>query len=606
MAPKSFKPTATLLLFFLLIFSTVASASSPRLNFLDINSGPSSGLGDNFGQGTIVTMWGNNLGIQNNNSQVKFRTSTGEVKDVAYTYYWKNADGNLPSGPADLYSSHEMQEIAVSIPAAPLGASFIYVEVNGVKSNELPFNVREGIIKFVAPNGDNKAACTFAEPCGWLNGDINGSTNGLGNQKLSAGEIIYSRGVIEPEFCGGGACVGLFINSAQGTEKFPISLIAYPDTNPKVIAKNRGVNTYLSEFINISKFEISVGFKDPSLPANAGTPAASNFHIATTKGRYVGNLLTQIPKTCFTGWSGAITSGGDGASNAKVYGNHIKELGCENSTRFQHTMYMSVRKQESVVNGWEIAWNHLHDNKSFYGIHNYDESYSGDCGVVQGVISIHDNLVRNQRGAGIHVYTADRDGPKNKCWEADVSIYNNLLVNVGIGPLGEERVTNAGAIRLVGDIDSSKVDIFNNTIYEFSDEVSRLYDTPKAISVNLNISKASLNVENNIVYSTGDYTLFDTNLDDVSVSGNIFYSTQVSTKLNELLLDYPRNYSFDPMCSLDQSKMTCDLSQGGEGVEVRKLIDYDFYGRSRTHKFGVGAVSKVGAKAPPRAPQFNF
>ena len=122
----------------------------------------------------------------------------------------------------------------------------------------------------------------------------------------------------------------------------------------------------------------------------------------------------------------------------------------------------------------------------------------------------------------------------------------------------------------------------------------------------MNISKASLNVENNIVYSTGDYTLFDTNLDDVSVSGNIFYSTQVSTKLNELLLDYPRNYSFDPMCSLDQSKMTCDLSQGGEGVEVRKLIDYDFYGRSRTHKFGVGAVSKVGAKAPPRAPQFNF
>lgn len=35
---------------------------APILNFSDITSGPDTGLGDGYGSGAIVTIWGNNLG----------------------------------------------------------------------------------------------------------------------------------------------------------------------------------------------------------------------------------------------------------------------------------------------------------------------------------------------------------------------------------------------------------------------------------------------------------------------------------------------------------------------------------------------------------------
>ena len=230
-----------------IVISGELLAAQPKLNFIDIDSGPSTGLGDGLGSGTIVTFWGNNLGSSQNGSKVKFRASNGDVLDAAYIYYWKDANGALPGGPSNLYKSHKMQEVAFSIPDAASGNGEIFVEVDGSASNALAFRVRDGQFKFVASGGNNTNACTFNSPCGWINGDIRGSTNGIGNSKLKPGDIVYSLGVAEPDYCGGGVCAGLFLRSAQGTADCSISLAAYPGAVPRVTSLNRGVNTYSSD-----------------------------------------------------------------------------------------------------------------------------------------------------------------------------------------------------------------------------------------------------------------------------------------------------------------------------------------------------------------------
>ena len=590
-------------LFVLVSFGISANllAVQPKLNFIDIDSGPSVGLGDGLGSGAIVTLWGNNLGHIQNGSKVKFKSVNGDELDVAYIYYWKNADGQLPGGPADLYKSHKMQEIAFSIPPAPLGIGEIFVEVNGVKSNSLIFRVREGAIKYVAPGGSNKNNCTFNSPCGWINGDIRGQTDGLANGKLKAGDIVYSRGVEEPEYCSGDTCAGMFLRSLVGTEDAPISIIAYPGLRPKISSKNRGVNAYLSSHISISKYFISVGSKDPLSSPSPGSSALSDFHIQATKGRYVGNHLREREGACFNGWSGSIMAGKDGGNNAKIFGNQFYKLGCDNASRFQHTLYMSVRDGGSDVKAWEIAWNHLDNNESFYGIHNYDETFSGDCGKLTGELKIHNNYVINQKGAGIHISTRDSGGVKNICWEADINIFNNVLINVGLGPTAEENITNPGAIKISGDLGSKNISIVNNTIYGFSDESSRLYDEAKAIVVKLNLASPRLELVDNLIYSFGDFTFLDTNLSLDGVVNNVFYTTEKNISVKSIVPNSASNFSFDPDCQLLNDMIYC--------ASVSKLIDaglnktdFDIVGSPRVGKSDIGAVEFLSGLATALPP----
>lgn len=564
------------------------NAPAPRLNFTDIISGPDTGLGDGKGSGAIVTLWGNNLGGIKDQIEAKFQASDGTVMNVAHIYYWKNADSLLPGGPANLYKSHKMQEIAVSIPDASQGLGKLFVVVNGVESNSLEFTIRAGTIKWVAPEGDNRDPCTFSRPCAWINGDISGGTNGLANNKLEQGDIVYSRGVQEPDMCGGGVCAGLFLRGARGTAESPISLIAYPGTRARIESANRGVNPYLSDHINVSKFHISVGIKDPDTPPDPGNSKESNYHIKSTKGRYVGNYLDEVEGKCFNGWSGSITSGGSGGDGVKIYGNHFYDLGCDNTSRFQHTLYMSIRDESATnVRAWEIGWNYLENNKSFYGIHNYDQSYSGDCGNLVGELSIHDNVIINQKGAGIHVSTKDLDGARNLCWTADISIYNNLLINTGLGPAADNNVTYAGAIRVSGDLGSKYLSIVNNTIYGFSDESSRLYSTPKAINIGFSLVVPTITLVNNHIHSFGDYEIIGTS-ETINNESNNEISTPAleSSRQSSLKAD---------ICVLGNASLYCPpgspvFDKGLNGVySGLSKVDYDIYGAPRV-KSDIGAI----------------
>ncbi|MCP4990707.1 MAG: hypothetical protein GY928_33085 [Colwellia sp.] len=569
----------------------LVSDRAPHLAFSDIISGPSTGLGDKKGSGAIVTLWGYNLGEAQNASLIELCDLNNVCSEAAHVYYWKNADGKLPGGPANLYESHGMQEVSFSIPNAADGKGFIKLTTD-FGSSSLPFTVRAGNIYHVAKDGNNTNNCSFSTPCAYINGDINGgSQGGLGNAKLAAGDIVYSHGVQEPTFSGGGVEAGMFMRSVVGTKTAPVAIIAYPDPNnfSTITSAHRGLNNYLSEGIVTSKYVIAVGYADPALPANAGEPSKSNFHLSASRnGRGIGNLLIQKPNTCFTGWSGAIVSNGSGGQNYKAFGNHIKDLGCDNSSRYAHTLYMSIRSEQAVITKpWEIGYNYLDNNNVFYGIHNYDQSYTGDCGKMTGTLKIHNNIIVNQRGAGINIGTRDVAPPKVACWAADIEIVNNVLINVGLGVAQEDNVANAAAIQVGGDLSGSSLIIANNTIYGHGDVNSLAAAPNKMISVGYNWSDPLVEVNNNAFVQTEDLPWILSS-EIITGSNNSFWSTATNNANNPYPLD--NNIIVDTRMTILGPKIILPDDSPLIDAGLTAASPLDVYGQKRGTS--IGAVQK--------------
>jgi len=508
-------------------------ATPPLLRFSDITSGPSSGLGDSLGVGSIVTLWGQNIGETQGNGKVYFTDSNSVKREAAHVYYWKRADGSAPGGPANLWASHRMLEIAFSLPSSMAGAGTITVEIGGVVSTSLPFTVRSGRILWVAPDGDNaNAGTSYSAPKEFINGNIaSTSIQSFGNARLQAGDIVYSRSVQEPSFSGGGRNVGCYLRSCVGTAAEPIALVPYPGAFSNIQAEHMGLLAHFSAGIVTSKYRISVGWKSPSAPANAEGTSLSNAHItATAHGRSVGNYMIENSGTMFNGWNGAIYSGGE-SINHIILGNHLFDLGDDNTSHFQHTLYMSVRNSDVVAQVGECSFNYLQDNKAKFGIHYYDQSdYGSDggaCGIVTGTLKINNNVIVNQKGPGINVSGRDLTGRGEICWGIDVDIVGNLLVNVGLGPVAEaNNGTSPLAISVGGAIDASNIWVDSNTIYGFSDPTSR--PGQPVFALNLNFSNASpyRTVTNNLFWNDFDASWLSNGTVGIETfTDNLFFNT---------------------------------------------------------------------------------
>ena len=596
-------------LFLMLFTGTSFSNSPPVLRFSDIDSGPSVGLGDGIGEGVIVTLWGQKLGHQQNESSVIFVDSLGKYHYPSVIYYWKNADGKSPGGPADLYESHFMQEIAFSLPKLPEGKGQIKVMVNGLISNGLPFHVKnDSRILWVSSGGDNKHPCTYILPCKFVNGDISGGAKGgVGNNRLKAGDIVYSNDAIEPDLCGGGRCVGFFLRGLKGTHENPISFISYPGSRSFIKSKNAGVVPYKSSYINISKYTISVGGVDPSKPPNAGSPFASNFHIQVANGRYVGNLLIQNDNTCVTGYAGSIYGNGIGVDGVKVYGNQLNKVGCRNTSRFQHTTYLSIRDEKIVVNnGWDFSFNYLKDNYAMFGIHFYDEQInSGDCGKLYGKITVSNNVILNQWGSGINISTRDAVGVKRPCWEPEIIIQNNILINTGLGDELEDRVVPyPNALRIVGDLSPLQVNIINNTFYQWGNEntISEKNNSAVVINMPFVIDANKINFYNNLVAGNYASTFIDTKNAIEIKTNNLFYSSK--NKKENLLgillrkikssfkkIDWENSVLSEPRLKVYNSNVSIMSNSPlvDRGTDNILNSSYDIYGNRRVN-IDIGAV----------------
>jgi len=316
-------------------FTAYAQAASPVLNFSDIISGPSSGLGDGVGEGAIVTIWGNNLGSSQGSSVI---TIGGQ--SPAHIYYWKNADGNGASSAVDLYSKHKMQEIAFSIPNTLANGNYnIEVTVDGVTSNTLPFTVRSGNIYFVTPtgNGDGSFGNPFS-PNEYL--DI-----------LSGGEdgaIAYFRdGTYNSNYKGNGWHTNfLMTNNYSGTITHPNAFISYPGNHPLLSMAGAADRNNVrcsgtpAQYIVFAKFD---------------TYAQRGSLDSYTGWRLVGNHVNAIHEQSGSGSIGTGLYQDNSVHHVSIFGNEI--MGGTSGNKLDHAIYPG-----SGINYLYVGWNYVHDN----------------------------------------------------------------------------------------------------------------------------------------------------------------------------------------------------------------------------------------------------
>ncbi len=579
---KTKKAILLLIIFFSAVFvlnTNKALAASPVLNFSDIVSGPKLGLSDGLGQGTIVTIWGNKLGSTQGASRVFFRDSAGVSREAAYVYYWKNADGQLPGGPADLYSYHKMQEIAFSIPSASTdGLGSVYVEVDGVNSNALPFTIRAGSIFFVKPTGTNGSGANGSWSTPWRT--LNYAAQGAGG-RITAGSVIYATGLTETSADGSDAIQYTRISGVSLSS--PVSIIAYPNSAVVAIGGNRSViiNWYgLGQYWNFSKL---------SLRSNGAEGIWTSL-----QGRIVGLEITENGSHCSDGWGGAI-AGNDGiadygyhtymGSGPKALGNYIHDFGCDSSTTGHHVFYITNRGGIPFLS-YELGWNYLRDNKVNSALHVYDQIPGGDW---IGDMNIHDNVVLNQRG---YAFDLLGDGPITM----PVNVYNNLFINDGLGPALNPNIFY-DAIHVSEAGVTSQVNIYHNTIYGYG-------ESSLGSGVNINHG-GTFNYRNNLVVDTKMRPFSGSAKSGTSVSNNLWYGVAGGLALPSWDISA---LTSNPMLSNPSAgDFTLQASSPARNAGAYVGVDRDFYGNLRDANPDIGAFEYEGSgpapdTTPPAAP----
>ncbi|MBK6365039.1 MAG: IPT/TIG domain-containing protein [Saprospiraceae bacterium] len=380
-------------------------SQGPVLCFSDLISGPKTGNSDHSQEnqtagrdGSIVTIWGANLGNHQNNNEV----FVGNQK--ARVYYWGNA-----TFPADLYKVHKLQKIAFQIPeTVDTGNTEISVIVNGIKSNSLPFRVREGKIYFVDKMGDDVAGDgSWDKP--WKTLDNADYTGAL--EKIKPGDLLYVKdGFVHTELVGDRSCFDI---GNPGTRELPKAIIAYPQANVQI-----GDTSTLKTFsLWVSGYGPSTNWVISGLKLTAKTEAVSMYHNF----RVVGNYITAPNGN---GPTGAVAGQGN---DLYLLGNELTEIGNLNTSKLYHPIYIQSAEACSgprlpLEKNRVIAFNYLHDNLSYDGINLYRECGSSAYMTDHKVFN---NAIINQTGCGI------------RCGDYVVGenhIYNNLLVNCGLGP----------------------------------------------------------------------------------------------------------------------------------------------------------------------------
>ncbi len=596
----------------IMVSSNASALDNPVLNFTDIINGPSTGLNDGNGSGAIVTIWGQNLGLEQGASKVMFKDSAGSIKEVSHVYYWKAADGKKPSGPADLYTSHNMIEIAVSIPESVVGAGEIYVQLNDepipfeqnlkefaneisgpAKSNSLPFTVRDGAIYHVKKMGSNtEGDGSFCKPWSTISQLSYGAA-----KKIAPGDLIYVHdGVNEIDGDNGrNKTTGLYLSGHKGTAESQTAFVAYP--NARVLAQgvNIGIGFYKNSGVVISKYVVKAG--NHLMPSNNNILPKSTaaIGIQTSQfGRIVANEVTQTDGMCVSGMQGAISGNAksfDAVSNLKVLGNYIHDWGCDQSSHFGHVTYLSNRSAGKwPVEAWQYGWNHLLNNKSKFGLHSYDETYSGQCGDVLGTIVINSNVVNGQKGPGISL------GAKNSkgiCWNVEVEIYSNILINTGLGPADENGVSSS-AIRIVDKGLDSKISIFNNTVYNWASP--ELAGRKTAIEVSGYQDNVEIDLHNNIFYTDEDFR-FEFNdaqfKDNLNGRNNIWYSSVGNPVLAIAPVWDLQPIIFDPQLIYSNGSLSFGAETSAESAGIPLGIRQDILGNRPAYIPTVGAIEFV-------------
>ncbi|MBN1139777.1 MAG: right-handed parallel beta-helix repeat-containing protein [Anaerolineae bacterium] len=458
------------------------AAADPVLFFSDITSGPKTGNSDISGgrsglDGAIVTLWGRNLG----STQGSSRVYANGVEAASY-YTWGNA-----TAPADLYAFHQMQRVSFQIShLAQDGPGQMHVVVNGKQSNSLPFTVRAGSIYFVTTGGsDDTGDGSWANPWRTIPHAAAG-TLGV----LAPGDIAYiGDGVDQITVDEYEAAVNLGSDGAEGAPK---ALVVYPGATSHVgnTTIERAFGVWNTETGSYSVHWVLAGFTMTT--GQIGVAAQSGFRV-------VGNHVTAPDGD---GWDGAIGGVGD---DVYILGNELESVGSPSCSKYYHAIYISGARpaeppRPPTESDREVAWNYIHDGMSNRAINVYSE---GPNSAFIQQHRIHDNVIVNQRGDGIllgYYVTGDN-------W-----VYNNLVVNAGLGPewgAGGDDASSHTGLRLASgheEVTPTRLYVYNNTLYGNGWSGATWPGQTGSVLIDQGVLDRSTRVyfSNNILYSTGE------------------------------------------------------------------------------------------------------
>lgn len=396
--------------------AATSSAAEPVLMFSDILNGPKSGLGDGRGQGSIVTIWGNNLGSLQGDSRVYFKDSNNQMHEAAYVYYWKNANGRLPGGPSDLYTHHRMQEIALSIPSSAAdGAGKIFVKVNATNSNELDFFVNSGHIHFATNRNcsPETGSGTYADP--WCHAQSF-------YLQIVAGDILYLMdGTYTGQYCSGTYANRQCMTGKAGTSTAAVAWIAYPSQRVTWLWSGKHF-----QFKNISN-ETRAHYQTVSklvLDGNGGNTGGvewGGWYLSEDSGpeyvRVVGLRITNSQKGESSAMTGMVNVNGD---YGKVLGVEFHEIGNKGAPKNNdHLVYM-----QGGVDNVEVAYNNIHDNSLG---HCFQIHADGGGNLLYENIREHSNYITSKHNPG------DMRGPTISLVKSGSTVYfyNNVVDRTG-------------------------------------------------------------------------------------------------------------------------------------------------------------------------------
>ena len=590
------------------IFTAQAHSLEPVLNFSDLISGPDTGLRDGQGSGVIVTIWGQHLGSNQATSTLTFTDVTNKEFSSPKIYYWKDANGQLPGGPANLYESHSMQEIAFSIPDVASGAGTIHVTVNGQDSNKLPFTVRSGNIYHVKSSGsDSSGDGSFGKP--WRT-----AQNALDNIDDAGATLYVHDSVVDGSDTTDRA---IYWNnaSAAGTIDNQFAVVAYPGSQPAAKGYSGFLNYNTSAQV-VSKYTIFASECDEGKngqPTNCATGSSLNktYGIqASAYGRGVGNRITDRVGGCADGTQAAISgnalNGNDRVSGYQILGNEVHDYGCAGSNKLHHTTYLSIRSADLnlKVPPWRFGWNYLHDNHTKNGIHQYDENQAGTlCGSPNNTVIINDNVIVNQSGAGINIGA-------NCPWTNDFEVYNNVLINVGlavdwdgIDPSTANGPNTSGISVQDGGL-SGTVRIFNNTIHTWNDD-DIFSDTQACLGLQGTGENVSVIWSNNICITDKDKPFVapgccgaEVQLDHVTGVNNAWYYNGTGAS-RAIVPDWDVSAIIvDPLITKTMVKLSVGPGSQLIGAST-SATSHDLYGVARLPDGEIGAVEYLLAPGNP-------
>lgn len=525
--------------------SPSSGSGAPVIFFTDIESGPKTGGENN--NGAFVTLYGNNFG---SNPTVTVGGGQAIIKMQPTAYLW-------------------YQKMVIQLGSNANTGSIVVSNSNG-SSNGMPFTVRSGDIYFLSGSGTAPSSgCTggtLANP--WKFDSSHPplyytDSTGYGQGCVGAGDILYLMdGVNFGGSDGRGWRASWSLTTTGTSAAQPLAILGYPGASPRI----GGSEQYAFRNVNNNNIYMVIGGLRVIADGSSGVGFEDLGHNVKIVGNYV-----SAPRG--DGQSAAIH--GFGGNNVRIYGNEVTNVSTSlsgGSNKQYHSMYFSG-------NNIEVAWNKIHNVRSFNGVQFHNDGSSGFYN-----LSVHDNQISDQWGHGINFSTINLSG-------GYAVAYNNIIKNTTFACvyLSDGQSVSTGGT----------VEVYNNTMYDCADESNMwkgaILKNGYKPNVKINLRNNIIQVNSGVNYLGGDYQ------NQITGSNNLWYGSGSGPSLTSgNLSSNPQFVSAGSNFKLQASSPAID-----KGLSISGLTrDADGLSRPQGSSVDLGAFEYAsgGSTTPPPPP----